>query len=99
LIVFVPATPIQDAAGAGYLTMNYPDLNGIGLVANCAVRTNEGLMAAGFPSLESPFPGGLTRKAQSLFGAKTFNLPKGKSIPQELLDLLSRFEPMSNKSK
>ncbi|MCX2843213.1 hypothetical protein OQJ59_16505 [Microbulbifer thermotolerans] len=92
-VVIIPTTPDQDAAAAAYLSQNYPDPNGVGYLDNCAVRTNEGLMAAGFPSQEYPFPGGLTRNAASLPGAETFFVPKGGPIPQPVLDVLPNFNP------
>ncbi len=95
VVVLLPAIPRQDNMGADYLLENYPGINSVGYFDNCAVRTNEGLMAAGFPSLEIPFPGGLTRKAQGLEGAQTFVIPRNGPIPQALLDILPSFEPVS----
>lgn len=90
-ITIIPATTAQDAAAAYFLALNHPEMNGVGLADNCAVRTNEGLMAGGLPSLETPFPGGLVRAAGSLPGAQTFFIPQGGPIPPALLTLLPSF--------
>lgn len=90
-VTVVPATAAQDAAAAYYLALNHPDKNDVGYLDNCAVRTNEGLMAGGKPSLQSPFPGGLTRAAGTLPGAQTFFIPQGGPIPQGLLNILPGF--------
>ncbi len=98
-VVLIPTTPDQDAAAATYLALNHPDKNGVGYLDNCAVRTNAGLMAAGFPSRQYPFPGGLTRYAASLPGAKTFFVPEGGQIPQTLLDVLRNFNSLPPHNK
>ena len=91
-ITLIPATAAQDAAAADYLTLNYPGMNDVGKLDNCAVRTNEGLMAGGLPSLETPFPGGLSRAAGNLSGAQTFFIPQGGPIPDALLNILPSFD-------
>ncbi|WAT14754.1 RHS repeat domain-containing protein [Xanthomonas fragariae] len=91
LVTLVPSTPAQAAASAAYLSSNYPDKNDVGLFDNCAVRTNEGLMAGGMPSQQIPFPGGLARGVGSLPGAQTFFIPQGGAIPQGLLNVLPGF--------
>lgn len=97
-VVLVPSNPEQDKAAADYLNSNYPDMNGVTKLDNCAVRTNYAFIAAGFQSLQHPFPGGLTRNAASIPGAVVFFIPKGGSIPQELIDKLPLFEANSNDS-
>ncbi|KRG83249.1 hypothetical protein ABB33_14555 [Stenotrophomonas acidaminiphila] len=91
LITLIPTTAAQDAAAAYYLALNHPDKNDVGYFDNCAVRTNEGLMAGGLPSLQSPFPGGLSRAAGMLPGAQTFFIPQGGQIPAALLKILPSF--------
>ena len=91
LITLIPATAAQDAAAAYYLALNHPGMNDVGKLDNCAVRTNEGLMAGGKPSLQSPFPGGLSRAAGTLPGAQTFFIPQGGPIPAALLNILPSF--------
>ncbi|HCH0556690.1 TPA: RHS repeat protein [Pseudomonas aeruginosa] len=91
LVTLIPATAAQDAAAASYLELNHPGMNDVGKLDNCAVRTNEGLMAGGKPSLQSPFPGGLSRAAGTLPGAQTFFIPQGGPIPAALLNILPSF--------
>jgi len=91
LITLIPATAAQDAATAYYLALNNPEMNDVGKLDNCAVRVNEGLMAGGLPSLETPFPGGLSRAAGALPGAQTFFIPQGGAIPAALLNILPSF--------
>ncbi|MEN5061733.1 RHS repeat-associated core domain-containing protein [Luteimonas sp. TWI1416] len=92
-VVLLPATAVQNARAAYSLVLNHPDMNGVGYLDNCAVRTNEGILAGGMPNLETPFPGGLTRAAGALPGAQTFFIPQGGPIPQGLLNILPGFEP------
>lgn len=73
------------------MALTYPGMNDVGKLDNCVVRTNEGLMAGGLPSLESPFPGGLSRAAGTLPGAQTFFIPQGGPIPDTLLNILPGF--------
>ncbi|MCL1561729.1 RHS repeat-associated core domain-containing protein [Xanthomonas nasturtii] len=91
-VTVVPATAAQDAAATKYLVLNHSDKNDVGYLDNCAVRTNEGLMAGGKPSLQSPFPGGLSRAAGTLPGAQTFFIPQRGPIPQGLLKILPVFD-------
>lgn len=91
LITLVPATASQDMRAAHYLALNHPEMNDVGKLDNCAVRVNEGLMAGGLPSLETPFPGGLSRAAGTLPGAQTFFIPQGGPIPAALLSILLGF--------
>lgn len=91
LITLVPTTPAQDAATARHFALKYTNKNNVGYFDNCAVRTNEGLMAGGFRSLQSPFPGGLSRAAGTLPGAQTFYIPQGGAIPQALMNVLPGF--------
>lgn len=91
LITLIPTTGAQDAAAAYYLALNHPGMNDVGKLDNCAVRVNEGLMAGGLPSLETPFPGGLSRAAGTLPGAQTFFIPQGGPIPAALLNILPSF--------
>lgn len=91
LITLVPTTAAQDAAAAYYFALKHPDKNDVGYLDNCAVRVNEGVMAGGLPSLETPFPGGLSRAAGMLPGAQTFFIPQGGQIPAALLNILPSF--------
>lgn len=67
-------------------------MNDVGYADNCAVRTNEGLMAGGLPSLQTPFPGGLVRAAGALPGVQTYFIPQGGPIPTALLLSLPGFD-------
>jgi hypothetical protein len=89
-INIIPTTPEQDARAAAFIRNN-PNLQNIGLLENCAVRTNQILNAAGIATNGIPFPGGTARDVQNLPGAMTYYMGKGSAIPSGLDSALSRF--------
>ncbi len=89
-ITIIPTTPEQDARAAAFIRNN-PNLQNIGLLENCAVRTNQILNAAGIATNGVPFPGGTARDVQNLPGAMTYYMGKGSAIPSGLDSALSRF--------
>ncbi len=91
-VTIIPTTPEQDARAIDYIK-RHPQMNGVGKLDNCAVRTNELLNAAGVPTRGIPFPGGTARDVQSLSGAKTYYIPQGGSIPDPLRSVLPRYSP------
>lgn len=90
-VTVIPATAVQDAAAAYYLALSHPDKNDVDYFDNCAIRTNEGLIAGGKPSIKSLLPASLSREAGALPGAQTFFIPQGGPIPQGLLNILPSF--------
>ncbi|WP_407682024.1 RHS repeat-associated core domain-containing protein [Pseudoduganella aquatica] len=91
-VTIVPTTPQQDAAAIAFIKA-HPDMNGIGKLDNCAVRTNQVLNSAGIPTNGVPFPGGLARDVQGLPGAMTYFIPQGGPIPPGLAGVLGKFGP------
>lgn len=91
-VTIVPTSPQQDAAAMSFIKA-HSDMNGIGRLDNCAVRTNQVLNAAGVPTKGVPFPGGLARDVQGLPGATTYFIPQGGSIPPGLAGVLGKFGP------
>lgn len=92
VVTFIPTSPAQDALALAFYAL-HPGRNSVGIFDNCAARTNQALNAAGVPTQDIPFPGGLSRDVGGLPGAQQFFIPQGGSIPQELLNLLPSFEP------
>ena len=90
LITFIPTTPAQDAAAAAFFATK-PGKNSVGYLENCAVRTNQGLEAAGLPVSGIPFPGGVARNAAMLPGATSYRVPRNGPIPDEVLNRLPLF--------
>lgn len=93
VVTLIPRTPAQDARAAYYYALNHPNKNDVGYLDNCAVRTNQGLIAGGITSQHTPFPGGLSRGVGALPGAQVFFIPQGGPIPQALLNILPSFNP------
>jgi hypothetical protein len=91
LITFIPRTPQQDAAAAAFFATR-PGRNSVGYLDNCAVRTNQGLEAAGLPVGGIPFPGGVARNAAALPGAESYYLPKNGALPDSVLRRLPAFQ-------
>ncbi|XPG41615.1 RHS repeat-associated core domain-containing protein [Variovorax sp. NFACC28] len=91
-VTIIPRTPFQDRGALDNLAGN-GCRNCVGLLDNCAVRTDSALRAAGVPTNMSPFPGGVARDAMRAPGAESFYIPKGGPIPSRLLDRLQQFNP------
>lgn len=89
-VTVVPTTPQQDADAIAFINA-HPDMNGIGKLDNCAVRTNQVLNSAGVRTNGIPFPGGLARDVQGLPGTTTYFIPQGGQIPAGLAGVLGRF--------
>jgi hypothetical protein len=89
-VTVVPTTALQDAAAMVFINQ-HPDMNDVGYLDNCAVRSNQLLNSAGVRTNGVPFPGGFARDIQSLPGTTTYFIPQGQNIPQELLDILPKF--------
>lgn len=89
-ITFVPTTPTQDASAAAFFASR-PGMNNVGYLDNCAVRTSQGLAAAGLPFSGMPFPGGVARNAAVLPGAQSYYIPKNSPLPDGVLKRLSSF--------
>jgi hypothetical protein len=90
IITFIPTTPAQDAAAARFFASK-PGKNSVGYFDNCAVRTNQGLEAAGLPTNGIPLPGGVSRDAANFPGATTYFIPQGGPIPPEVTRRLPAF--------
>lgn len=91
-ITTIPRTPGQDRAALGQLSGN-SCMNCVGVLDNCAVRTDEALRAGGVRTGMWPFPGAVARDAMAAPGAKTYEVPRGGPLPQELVDTLRGFNP------
>jgi len=91
-VTIVPTTPQQDAAAINFIK-GHRDMNGVGKLDNCAVRTNQVLNAAGIRTNGVPFPGGLARDVQGLPGATTYFIPQGGPIPPGLAGVPGKFGP------
>ncbi len=89
-VTFIPRTPAQDQDALKNLSEN-SCRNCVGLLDNCAAKTDSALRAAGVRTNMSPFPGGVARDAARATGATTYYIPQNGPIPQELLDALKRF--------
>ncbi len=93
-VTIIPTTPIQDALAIDYIRKQHPKMNDVGYLDNCAVRTNQIINAAGIPTRSIPFPGGVARNVQSMPGTKTYFIPKGTTIPPELINALPEYKPL-----
>ena len=62
-----------------------PDMNSVGLINNCAARSNGILNAAGIRTNGIAFPEGFSRDIQSILGSSTYFIPQGGAIPAGLL--------------
>jgi RHS repeat-associated protein len=91
-VTIIPTTAAQDAAALAYL-MGEPGMNNVGLVDNCAVRTNSALAAAGISDSAAPFPGSVARAAMDLPGSQNHFIPQGGEIPASLVSALRQFAP------
>lgn len=91
LVTYIPTTPDQDAAMLKFYS-RYPGRNSVGLVDNCAVRTDLALKAAGLPVHDDPFPGQLGADVGNLPGAQQWFIPQGAPIPDALQALLPSFQ-------
>ena len=91
-ITLIPTTPSQDAKATQYIkgTLNQ---NTATLIDNCAVKTNLIINASGVATNDIPFPGGTSRDVSSLPGAKTYFVPRNGQIPQDLQNVLTKFNP------
>jgi hypothetical protein len=92
VVTFIPTSPAQDQAALAFYAL-HPGRNSVGIFDNCATRTNQALNAAGVPTQDIPFPGGLSRDVSGLPGTQQFFIPQGGPIPQGLMNLLPGFEP------
>ena len=91
-ITFIPRTPAQDQAALDNLSGNSCK-NCVGILDNCAVRTDSALRAGGVNTGMWPFPGGVARDAMRAPGATTYYVPQGGSLPLGLVDALRPFNP------
>lgn len=89
-ITIIPTTPAQDALARDFIA-KHPGKNDVGILDNCAVRTNQLINAAGVPTSEIPFPGGTARDVANLPRAKTYYIPQNGPIPKDILDILPKF--------
>lgn len=92
LVTIIPRTPEQDQAALDNLSRN-SCRNCVGVLDNCAVRTDSALRASGVRTNMSPFPGGVARDAMRAPGATDYYIPKGSPIPPGLVDALRQFNP------
>lgn len=83
-------SPAQDAAAAAFFATQ-AGKNSVSYFDNCAVRTTQGLRAAGLPANGGPFPGGVARSATTLPGAESYYLPKNGIIPDAVLRRMPGF--------
>ncbi len=74
-ITFIPRTPAQDQAALDNLSGNSCK-NCVGILDNCAVRTDSALRAGGVNTGMWPFPGGVARDAMRAPGATTYYVPQ-----------------------
>lgn len=91
-VTIIPTTAAQNAAALAYL-FGKPGINSVGILDNCAVRTESTLGAAGINNQSVPFPGSVARGAMGLPGATTYNLPQGGPMPTGLTGALRQFVP------
>ena len=91
-VTIIPRTPEQDRAALDNLSRN-SCRNCVGLLDNCAVRTDTALRASGVKTNMSPFPGGVARDAMRAPGATDYYIPKGGPIPPGVADALRPFNP------
>jgi len=91
-VTIIPRTPEQDRAALDNLSRN-GCRNCVGLLDNCAVRTDTALRASGVNTNMSPFPGGVARDAMRAPGATDYYIPKGGPIPPGVVDALRPFNP------
>jgi hypothetical protein len=86
-VTIIPTSPLQDALAIAYIKA-HPNKNGVGLLDNCAVRTNQLLNYAGVPTADIPYPGGVATDAATQPGATTYYIPQGAPIPPALAPVL-----------
>ena len=86
-VTIIPTSPLQDLLAQAFIKKN-PNMNGVGKVDNCAVRTNELLNAARVYTTGYMFPGGVARDVASFPGTTTYFIPQNGPIPQPLVDVL-----------
>lgn len=92
LVTIIPRTPEQDQAALLNLSGNSCK-NCVGTFDNCAVRTDSALRASGVHTNMSPFPGGVARDASRAPGAIDYYIPRGTSLPPDLVEALKPFNP------
>ena len=90
-VTIIPTSALQDQRAIDFIK-KHPNMNDVGKLDNCAVRTNELLQSAGVPTRGIPFPGGVARDVQSIPGVTTYFIPQNTPIPPELLDALPKFQ-------
>jgi len=90
-VTIIPTTPAQDAAAIAFINSSHPNKNDVGLLDNCAVRTNQVLNAAGVTTNGIPFPGGTGRDVQLILGATTYIIPQKGPIPLPLQNVLPQY--------
>jgi RHS repeat-associated protein len=86
-VTIIPTSPSQDLLAQAFIK-KHPNMNDVGKVDNCAVRTSQLINAAGVYTSGSVFPGGVASDAAFLPGATTYFIPQNGPIPQPLLDVL-----------
>ena len=91
-ITIIPRTQFQDKAAFENL-MGNGCKNCVGILDNCAVRTDTALRSAGVSTNLSPLPGGVARDAMRAPGAVNYYIPKGSPIPAAIVDALKPFNP------
>lgn len=91
-VTIIPTTPVQDGLARDFIA-KHPRRNDVGILDNCAVRTNQLINASGVSTSGIPFPGGTARDVARLPGAKTYYIPQNGAIPRDILDILPKFNP------
>jgi hypothetical protein len=89
-VTIIPTTPAQTAAAAG-VANSLPSQ--VGILDNCAVRTNQIMSAAGIAVSSVPLPKVTATVAAGQPGAITYGIPQGTAIPAALAKILSKFDP------
>ncbi len=87
----------QDAAAIQEID-KHADMS-VGLLDNCAVRTNQVLEAAGIPVAGIPFPGGVARDAAAQPNAVTYTVPQNGEMPKGLAEIVNKFERPKDEKK
>ncbi len=91
-VTLLPSTQNSTDAVASYMNSFHPDLNGVGIIDNCAVRVSTGLRYGGIKISPSILPGSVILDASGQEGAKSWFLKQGEPLPKELDDLLLEFD-------
>ena len=94
-LFFIPTTLEQDSKMLSFYS-HYPERNDVGIVDNCAMRTESALFSAGLKFNVSPFeiptPIGLSLGIMDLPGVKLYTVPQGGNLSAELKSVIAGFE-------